>query len=202
MFLSFVLQVWGFAHWSTPERASPCGCVFVFLSGSALSEKTIYIQHLQLRNHQYSLCQACWARPVLFQLFPWLPSHPLQTLAQQHFRTANHEWILVVFQLLYRWAATAGKPLVHRLQRHIHTTGNRKCPLVIEQHLCSSSTRFLFTQLYLRISYVCVLRLLFTSEGNMGVCQGDQVIYLFIYFLHHCSIIPSWGHSSTVTHAS
>lgn len=188
----FVLQVWGIAHRSTPKRASPCGCVYVFPSGSALCEKTIYILHLQLRN---IIC-IHWARPsepgvLYFQLFPWPPSHPLQTLARQHFRTTNHEWILVVLQLLYRWAAAAGKPVVLCLQRHIHTTGNRKCSLVIEQHLCRSSTRFLFMQLYIRISHVCVLLLLFTAEGNMGGCQGDWVF--FSPSFHQSSIIPGWG---------
>lgn len=50
MFPSFVLQVWGIAHRSTPKRASPCGCVYVFFSGSVLCEKSISIQHHQPRN--------------------------------------------------------------------------------------------------------------------------------------------------------
>lgn len=50
MFCSFVLQVWGIAYRSTPKRASPCGCVYVVLSGSALSEKPVYIQHVRLKN--------------------------------------------------------------------------------------------------------------------------------------------------------
>lgn len=127
------------------------------------------------KYHPYPLGQACWARRAILWLFPGLPSHPLQTLARQHFRTANHEWILVVLQLLYRWTAAAGKPVMLGLQRHIHSTGNRKCMLVIEHHLCRSSTRFLFTQLYVRISHVCVLLLLFTAKGNMGGCRCDLV---------------------------
>lgn len=143
------------------------------------------------KYHQYLLCQACWARRALLRLFPWPPSHPLQTLAQQHFRTANHEWILVVLQLLYCWTATAGKLLVLHLQRRIHTTGNRKCSLVIEQHLCTSSTRFLFTQQYIRISRVCTATVVYCWRKYPG-CQRDQVGLFFLFCFFASMLYYSW----------
>lgn len=77
MFPAFVLQVWGIALRSTPKRASPCRCVNVFLSGSALSEKAIYIQYLQLRNI-ISILSARPAEPgVLFSDSSLGPLHTL-----------------------------------------------------------------------------------------------------------------------------